>query len=373
MIYLDNSATTFPKPEEFYKAIDYANRNLAFNAGRGLYKQSSRAYDIISKTKDALASLCGLHGDKVAFTSSATESLNLIINGLGIEEGDNVYISPFEHNAIVRPLYNLKRKIDFNIIILPFDKKTWQPNIDEIQNMFAAKNPKCVLLSHVSNVTGYVLPYKDIFGISKKYDSVNVLDCAQSYGVINPNTEFVDFIVFAGHKSLYAGLGIAGFININDIKLDLTKTGGSGSDSLNHYMPDKGNERYESGSQNIVAIYGLSKSLEWLKDKQLSKHSFELSTILIEELAKLPKVTIYKPLEPTLGIVSINVKGYRPEDVGSILSDEFDICVRTGYHCAPFVHKFLGTEELGGTIRISVGAFTSTNEIKQLLKAIKSL
>lgn len=374
MIYLDNSATTFPKPDVVYEAIDYASRNLAFNAGRGTYKQATQASDLISLAREKVSDLVNCNSNGVTFFSSATEALNIIINGLGIKNNDNVYISPFEHNAIIRPLYNLKKTINFNIYILPFDKDTWELQNDVLKNMFARNNPNYIFISHVSNVTGFILPYQDIFSNGKKYGSINILDSAQSFGILNPKIEFIDFIVFAGHKSLYASFGIAGFININDYKLNIIKSGGNGSESLNHNMPNSTYKRYESGSQNIIAIYSLITSIDWLKQNNIFSHECELVRYCFEKMRKNSKIKIYlPPIDKNLGIISFNIDGYSPEEVGSILSDEYDICVRTGYHCSPLVHDFLDTKDIGGTIRISFGAFNTINEIDILIEALDSL
>lgn len=375
MIYFDNSSTTFPKPQCVYDALDYANKNLAFNAGRGSYKNALNSLKVIEETRKAVASFVKCDWNNVAFFSSATEALNIIINGLDIVDGDNIYISPFEHNAIIRPLYNIKKDVDFNIIQIPFDEKTRDVDIKKLNDMMVLNKPKAVLISHLSNVTGYELPYMQIFEISKKYNSINVLDSAQSFGILDVNVQNVDFIIFAGHKSLYASLGVAGFINLNNIKLKITKSGGNGSDSLNHFMPEDYYQRYESGTLNVVAIYSLLESIKWLKANNVFSHGKALTNYLIEELSKIKNVTTYLPSDKTkiYNIVSFNVDGYKPEDVAYILSNEFDICVRSGFHCSPFVHDFLKTKDAGGTVRISLGAFNNKDEIDVLLSALKSL
>ena len=375
MIYFDNSATTFPKPECVYKALDYANRNLAFNAGRGQYNQALTATEIIQQAREEVASFIKCDSKAVTFFSSATESLNIIINGLNIKEGDNIYISPFEHNAIVRPLYNLKNIINFNIYILPFDKITWDIDENKIINMFAINNPKAIFLSSVSNVTGYQLPYEKIFDLSKKYNCINVLDCAQSYGVFAPKVNNVDFIVFAGHKTLYSSFGIAGFINLHNYHLKITKSGGNGSDSLNHNMPENYYNRYEAGSPNIVAIYGLISGCKWLKENKIDILELENTIYLINQLKTINNIILYLPkdLSKICGIVSFNVIGYAPDEVATILNDEFDICVRSGYHCAPFVHEFINSLEFGGTVRISLGAFNTKDEINKFIEDLKTL
>ena len=375
MIYLDNSATTFPKPEEVYKALDFANRNLAFNAGRGNYKKAQEVTKIIDETREEIASLVNANANNVAFLSSATECLNIIINGLQLDDGDVVYISPFEHNAIVRPLFEIQKDKKIEIIIMPFDKKTWLPDLNKLDEMMAIKKPKAVFVSQISNVTGLMLDYENIFELAKKYQGITVLDSAQAFGVVNPNLKYVDFCIFAGHKSLYASFGIAGIVAKDFGLLNVTKSGGTGSDSLNHYMPEKGYGRIEAGSPNAVAIYGLLASTKWVKKQNIFKKELEITQYAISQLSKSDKIKLYLPkvIENIVGILSFNVDGYRSEEVGEILSNEFDICIRTGYHCSPFVHDFLESKGFGGTVRISFGAFNSKDDIDILMRALKTL
>lgn len=375
MIYLDNAATTYPKPECVYKELDRANRSMAFNAGRGSYTEAKAVSAMIDETRQMLADLVHLQGNCVSFESSATEALNLIINGLDLKEGDTVYVSPFEHNAIIRPLFNLKKEIGINIEILPFDKVSWEPDLKQIQNLFVLHKPKAVFLSHISNVTGYIMPYYQIFDLSKQYNAIDILDCSQSFGVLNPDIRNVDFVVFDGHKSLYASFGVGGFLNTDNFLLKIVKSGGTGSDSLNHDMPETGSGRYEAGSINSVAIAGLHESLKWLQKNDVKSHEFYLTKYLISKLSTLSKVQAFLPDDTSkvLGVVSVAVEGYSSADVGAILNDEYDICVRTGYHCSPFVHEFISSLHYGGTVRIGIGAFTTKEEIDQLIDALASL
>lgn len=375
MIYFDNAATTYPKPERVYWALNDANRNLAFNAGRGEYNQSTQAFNLIENTRKKIASLINRNSKEVIFTSSATESLNMIINGIGVSPGDYIYISPFEHNAVVRPLQNLKKTIDFQIKILPFVESTWLPDMNQIKNEFAMHHPKAVFISHVSNVTGYMVPYKEIFEYSSKWNSINVLDCAQSFGIINPEyLDSVNYIVFAGHKSLYASFGVAGFFKLKNDVLEIVKAGGTGSDSLNPEMPEDTPYRYEAGSLNVVAIAGLHASIDWIKTISIKEKEEFLYEYLLSKLIKNEKITIYRPQnENTFGVLSINVRNYMSEDVASILNDEFEICVRSGYHCAPYVHDFIKSKQYNGTVRISLGYFNTIEQIDLLLEALNSL
>lgn len=373
MVYLDNAATTYPKPDEVYAALDFANRNFAFNAGRGSYDSAKKTFRMIQETRREIADFVSADENNVVFTSSATEALNLIINGLDFTEGDTVYISPFEHNAIVRPLHNLVKTKGINVKTLPFNKETWVPEIEIIENLFALNKPKAILLSHVSNVTGYILPFEKIFGIAKKYGATTVLDCAQSFGVVKVDVTDTDFIVFAGHKSLYASFGIAGFITLHTPQLAVTKSGGTGSDSLNPDMPTELPGRYEAGSPNSVAIAGLHASVQWLKGKSIFAEELKLTNYLLKRVSELPNVLMYLPKNGAVfGILSLNIKNYSADDIGTILSEDYNICVRTGYHCAPLVHDFIGSREYSGTVRVSLGAFNSPNDVDQLVEALST-
>lgn len=375
MIYLDNAATTYPKPEEVYIALDKANRN-AFNTGRGSYKCAREASETKEAVRNKILDINKIKDAKVVYTNSATTSLNDLIFGINIKENDYIYISPFEHNSIVRPLEELKKRININIEILPFDKKTWEPDYEKINDMFALHNPASILLSQVSNVTGYVLPYNEIFELSKKYNSINILDASQGYGIVPiSNSENINYIVFAGHKSLYASFGIAGYIKLKNDKLKQNIFGGTGSDTMNPNMPNTIPDGYEAGSPNIVSIYGLNSSIDWLKKVDIYSHEKVLTNYLIEKLQGIKKAKLFLPVDTDciFGMVSVGIDGYSSDDVGSILDDEYGICVRTGYHCAPLIHDFIGSLEYNGTVRISLNYFNTKSDIDILINALESL
>lgn len=375
MIYLDNAATTYPKPESVYKKIDYANRELAFNSGRGSYKKSKEVSEIIDDTRKIIAKWVNESNyNKVIFSTSSTEALNRIIFGIEWREGDNVYVSPFEHNSIIRPLEKIKELYNINIRIIEFDKETWEIS-EELEDQFAMNNPKYIFMSSKSNVCGLKLPFKQVFEMGKKYSSINILDASQSFGVDKEiNNINTDFIIFAGHKSLYATFGVAGFIITGNYELKTTIFGGTGSDTLNPNMPDVLPGRYEAGSKNSIALIGLNESCKWLEKTNVEEKEIELTEYLYSKIEELNNIICYLPKDKNkcIGILSINVKNYLAEEVGRILDDEFDICVRTGYHCSPYIHDFLGTKEFGGTIRISLNYFNTKEDINKLIESLKT-
>ena len=377
MIYLDNAATTFPKPESVYAAMDKINRKGAVNAGRGSYKLAQEASKIISETKTKLRKL--VHVDTsvaVVLSPSITIAINQIVNGLNLRRKAVVYVSPYEHNAVARSLYDLSKRKELVIKEIPLDNKL-EIDIEKMKYEFSKDKPEAVFCTHVSNVTGYILPVEEIFKEAKKHGSINILDSAQSLGLVDVRADLMnaDIIAFAGHKTLYGPFGVGGFINISGVPLDTFVVGGTGSDSLNLEMPLGNEARYESSSPNIVAIAGLNAALDILEQKTHFEYEKDITSYLIKKLSFIKEVKMYIPSNPErhIGIVSIIVEGFNSEDIGTILDEDFGIAVRTGYHCAPYIHKYLKDIESLGTIRIGIGQFTTKDEIDSLIKAIKEI
>lgn len=381
MIYLDNAATTFPKPETVYQTVDRIQRTTAVNAGRGSYSKARQASDLLTAVREKVARMvdseCPEH---VVLTPSATLAMNQIIHGLHWLPRANVYVSPFEHNAVVRPLQQAAEKYGFEILILPFDGNTQGLNEIEMQNMFALHHPDAVFVNHVSNVTGAILPIKTIFEAAKRYNAVTVLDASQSLGLIECSVHKIpiDFLVFAGHKNLYGHIGIGGFVQCGNQKLLPFLAGGTGSNSLNAAMPDEMPYRYEPGSYNILAVASLNAALDWANElgrTAIYDHKRSMTQYLIEGLKKNKSIKLYLPQneENHIATVSFTHIEYAPNEVAEILDLDFDIAVRSGYHCAPYIHELIGTKRKGGTVRVSTGFFNTKDDIDHLLKAIKSL
>ena len=379
MIYLDNAATSFPKPESVCNAMDEVNRNLLVNAGRGTYKLAAKANSLINETKMNVAKMVGTMAEDVYFPPSDTYAMNCIINGLDWKFKKTVYVTPFEHNAVMRPL-QLKVKLgQANIKFIPFNNDF---SIDEktFKDMLIKDNPDYIFVNHASNVIGNLVCVKTIYELSKEWKPIITLDVAQTIGLIDLRKikGFVDFMVFAGHKNLQGPLGVGGFVATKSTRLNVSFAGGNGSDSLNLDMPETGSARYEIGSPNISAIAGLNAGIKWITDigmENITAHKYRLISKLIKDLENLEKVSVYKPKEEDFitGVISFVVKGYESADVGQILDDEFDIAVRTGHHCAPIVHKIIDDTAHGGTVRVSVGYFNTEDDIDKLIEAIRSL
>ena len=378
MIYLDNGATTFPKPECVYDAVDRFNRTAAVNAGRGAYRAAREATEMIRRVKDRLISLADAREQaEVVLTPSVTIALNQIIWGQNWKGGMNVYISPYEHNAVSRPLELVRRRERVNVRLLPL-KEDLSVDLDETARMFRENPPDFVCCTAISNVTGYVLPAEEVLGMAKDYGAFTVLDAAQAMGLLRIRFArmHADCIAFAGHKTLYAPFGIAGFLIRSGADLREFITGGNGIRSTCLDMPSYMPEKMESASMDTPAIAGLDASLEWLKHHDTWKTEAELTGYLLPRLAEIPGVTVYPAPggpERQAGVISFNVEGFRANEVAAILDREAGICVRAGHHCAAYIHDFLGDEKYDGTSRVSLGAFSTKKDLDVLLKTLRSI
>lgn len=378
-IYLDNAATTFPKPECVYQAMDEIARTGAVNAGRGSYVLARNASGLIEDTRKQIKELAGADDvAEVVFTASATFACNLILGGLEWKQTDIVYVSPFEHNAMMRVLHYYQKQYGFKIIELALDQNKLEMDLPQIKFQFTREHPTVVILSHVSNVTGYILPIDEITEYAKKYGAIVAVDGSQALGLVPVKLKDngIDFYVFAGHKTLYGPFGVGGFISKGNITLKPFLAGGTGSDSLNPDMPGQMPGMLEPGSQNIVAIAGLHAALadgcdrktELTRERELAEH-------LSRHLEEIDGVFIYFPKdkEKCTGIVSFSIDGYRADEVGMLLDEDYHIAVRTGYQCAPLIHKYLKDEKYGGVVRVGIGRFTKKSELAALINAIKEI
>lgn len=380
MIYLDNAATTFPKPDVVYQTVDYVQRNVAVNIGRGSYKTAVDAMYIVDETRYLMAELVGIDNPNyVVFTPSATIAANEIIYGFDWDEYKTIYITPFEHNAVARPLNFVKQKYGVKIIQLPFNPETQELDIERTRLMFSKQEPAYIFLNQISNVTGAIIPVKEISEMASVYKATVIVDGSQSVGLldIDMNRSGIDYLIFAGHKNLYASWGVGGFICRNNSSILPFLSGGTGSNSLDLSMGNELPISFEPGSPNVIAIASLCASIKWLKNtsiKIINQRKQELMDLLVEGLRKRGcKLYLPKIKENHSSVLSFNIEGYTANEIGTILNQDFDIAVRTGYHCAPYIHDFLGTIGFGGTVRVSVGFFNTTEDIEALLNAVADL
>ena len=388
MLYFDNAATTYPKPEQVYKEMDRLTRECAVNSGRGSYKKAENASAVINETRKKVSEFMGAeNAEDVIFTSSATEAANRVLRGYGFEENMTVYVSPYEHNAVMRTLEALRKEKKFKIKVLETDEKGYL-NLDDIEYQFMCDEPDFVCINMASNVTGYILPFDKIAHMAKEYEAVVFADAAQAAGNIKINLKEtdIDILIFAGHKSLYGLFGVGGFatnsrIFERDKKLNPVIFGGNGEDSLNLGLPETGISKYEVGSLNVPAIGALKCGIDSIKSdfNEIRQHEDKMFRYLLEEIEKMDGIIIFqKPeteeeFENHIAVISTAFEKYASDDAGTILDGEYNIAVRTGYHCAPLVHDVIGSKKYGGTIRISIGRYTTKEDIDRLVSAFEDM
>lgn len=377
MAYFDNAATTYPKPECVYSMMDGFYRHHGGSYGRGNYDDVLSAGNLVTETRHGIKELLHCPAKNVVFTPSATISLNMILQGL-INSGKirNVYITPFEHNSVTRTLhyYEKRKQIRVGFVSVSHD---FHYQLDKIRQQFAEVNPDLVVLSHASNVTGMICPAQEIFSLSKTTGSINVIDMAQTAGLVDLDvgSQLIDFAVFAGHKTMYGPTGLSGFVMNPEIDLDSILFGGTGFDSANQDMPNQIPERYEMGTLNILGIAGLHAALEWIKEVGISsllKKELEHRQRLIELFGKYDFMKIIGGTDGDyVGIVSAIMPGFSSDSAGLIFNER-NIEIRSGLQCAPIAHKFIGTYP-AGTLRFSTSFFTSDSDFEELEIALNDI
>lgn len=375
MIYFDNGATTFPKPENVTRAVKKALIEYGANPGRGGHKLALRASEEIYKCREALAGYYNLKdAEKVIFTNNCTTALNTVIKGV-VKANDHVVISCLEHNAVVRPLEKLKKiGVTFSQAeVFPFDDDKTIDSFRKAMN----QNTKLVVCTHASNVFGFKLPVERIAALCHQYDVQVCVDVAQTAGVfpIDLEESKVDFVCGAGHKGFYGPMG-TGFLIINtDIIPDSLTEGGTGSNSLMTEQPQLLPDKFESGTPNLSGIAGLRAGVEFVNKRTsnyILAHEMKLLQKLYKNLKNNSNIILYTDLPNEkyfAPVLSFNIKEIESEKVSSYLNEKFGIATRSGLHCCPLAHKFMDTQELG-TVRVVPSIFTTEQQIKVLTYAL---
>lgn len=377
MAYFDNAATTFPKPECVYEYMNSFYRECGGNAGRGSHKLSMGAGKMISETRNRLKELLHCENKQIVFTPSATIALNMILQGVLSEkttQRKNVYISPYEHNAVTRTLHHYEEIGKINIVMLDIDDN-FRYDFAKIKKQFEKNAPFLMVVSHASNVIGLISPVEELCSAAKKFGAITVIDLAQTAGLVDLNVglETIDFAVFAGHKTLYGPTGIGGFAMKSDFDLNPVLFGGTGFESANQDMPSDIPQRYEMGTLNIVGIAGLYASTGWILDEGMD-YLWEHEQLNRKELLKIfrsydfVKIVGDHDNNQYVGIVSCVIDGLS-SDIASSVFAERNIAVRSGLQCAPLAHENLGTFP-SGTIRFSCSAFTGDDDFRELIKTL---
>lgn len=376
-IYLDNAATSFPKPEVVYRAVDNFLRNIGASSGRGAYRKALQADKIAFQARKSLARLFNVQDtSRIVFTANVTESLNLAMQGI-LKSGDHVVTTSMEHNAVWRCLKHLEKEKGITITAVPCSPEGYL----KVEKLAAALRPDTALivLLHASNVTGTIMPVEQVGQLARQKDIPLLVDAAQTAGVypIDIEAMHIDLLAFTGHKGLLGPTGTGGLYINEKYAINPFKFGGTGGDSIREDQPDNLPDRFEAGTLNLAGIAGLGAGVDYILNESIDKirrHEMELTGYALDKLRDLAGVTIYGPLDATkqVGVISFNLPGLKPEQVAYLLDTKYDIMVRAGLHCAPLAHRTTGTIDRG-TVRVGIGVFNTARDIDDLILALKEI
>lgn len=380
-IYLDNAATSFPKPKEVADAVYEYMTEIGANINRGGYEAAYDLEGTVFETREMLVSLFGGSDCKnVVFTKNVTESLNLVLKGF-LKAGDHVLCSSMEHNAVMRPLVQLEKQgIEFDRI--PGNDKG-ELCFDMLEGMIKA-NTKAIVMTHASNLVGTINPIADVGAIAHKKGIKFIVDAAQTAGVfpINMKEMHIDALCFTGHKSLLGPQGIGGFILDEDMigLIEPLISGGTGSISHTEEVPSFMPDKFEAGTMNLPGIVGLHAGLKWIEGKGMDairSHELALTKRFLDGIAPLEadgliKIIGLKEIEGRAPVVSIQSLNIDSADLAFRLDSEYGIATRVGLHCAPNAHKTLGTYP-EGSVRFSFGVFNTEDEIDTAIRALNEI
>lgn len=380
LIYLDNAATSWPKPDKVYKFMIDFYKECGVNPGRSGFDKAIEAGNILENLRARLTRFFGGDVDtpkRLCFGYNATDALNIIIQGI-LNSGDHVVTTNVEHNSVIRPINHLVRDKGVGATFVPFDKNGFV-DPDDIAKEIKA-NTKLVIVNHGSNVLGTVQPVKEIGKICKEKGVLFAIDASQTAGMvpINMKDMYVDVLAFTGHKSLMGSTGIGGLCVRKDVEINSVRSGGTGVRSAYPYHLDEYPYRLEYGTPNMVGIASLWAGQEWMDDRGLENiyaHEMKLANRLVAGLKEIEGVTVYccDSMENHLATVTMNIDGYEAGDVGTMLDVEFNIATRTGLHCAPLVHEQLDLIKIHGGVRFAVGPFNTEGHIDRAIEGITEI
>jgi len=375
IIFLDNGATSYPKPEEVYTFMDHFYRNFGVNPGRSGYDLCMETGELVEETRLMLARFFnGKDPNRLCFSYNSTDALNIIINGL-LEKGDHAITTTIEHNSVLRPLYHLFKYQGVEVDHIPFDSKGFV-DPDDFPKKFK-KNTKLVIVNHASNVIGTIQPIKDIGRFCREKEIPFAVDISQSAGKIPIDIEEqnIDIVAFTGHKSLLGPTGIGGLYVREGIHIKHTRAGGTGVRSAVRTHLDEYPYRLEYGTMNTLGVAGLHAGVKWIKQKgpeNIHEHEMKLTKQLRDGLIDVDGLTLYcqEDLSDHISIFLFNVNGLEALNTGTILDVDYNIACRTGLHCAPLVHEFLGTDKIHGGVRFGIGPFNTEEHINTAVQAV---
>jgi cysteine desulfurase family protein len=379
-VYLDNAATTWPKPESVYDAVDQFQRNLGAPAGRSAYREAATVERMIRDARKRVARLINAeHAEQIVFTTNGTDSLNQAIQGIA-RPGDHVVTSVVEHNSVLRPLRQLQSDHGVEVTRVSCDR---QSRIDpgDIQRALRG-NTRLIALVHASNVTGAVQDVAAVAQLAQQRGIPFLVDAAQSLGHVPIDVQAlgIDLLAAPGHKGLLGPLGTGVLYVAPRVqeRLRPLRQGGTGTDSNLDRQPDSMPERFESGNHNVPGIVGLRAGITFVEERgleALQDHEKKLTEQLLEGLLAVDGVRILGPSDvgQRVGVVSVSVSEYDPQEIASLLDATHSIQVRSGLHCAPCLHESLGTLQLGGAVRFSLGPFNTSEDIQRAVEAMREM
>jgi cysteine desulfurase/selenocysteine lyase len=375
LIYLDNAATSYPKPDEVYTFMDSFYRSFGVNPGRSGYDLCMETGALVDTTRKMLADFFnGNDSNRLCFSYNSTDALNLIIFGM-LKQGDHAITTMLEHNSVLRPLYHQNKFSGVEVDYIPFDTNGFV-DPDDFKKKIKA-NTRLVIVNHGSNVIGTIQPIEAIGRICREYGVPFALDASQSAGKVPIDIEqhHVDIVAFTGHKSLLGPTGIGGLYVREGIDIRHTRAGGTGVRSAHRMHLDEYPYRLEYGTGNVMGIAGLHAGLKWIKERGIDKicdHEMKLTRMLRDGLGELNGVSLYcqDDLTDHISVMSFNIDKMEAVDAGTLLDGEYNIACRTGLHCAPLVHEQLGTAQIGGSVRMSIGPFNTEEHIKIAIDAV---
>lgn len=378
IIYLDNGATSFPKPEEVYTFMDYFYRHYGVNPGRSGYDLCLEAGHLVEKTRLLLTRF--FNGDdpnRLCFTANSTDALNLIIFGR-LQEGDHAITTTLEHNSVLRPLYHLWKWGGVEVDYVPFDSQGFV-SPDDIRRRLK-KNTRLVIVNHASNVIGTIQPLREIGLICRENNIPLAIDASQSAGQIpiDLKASLVDIIAFTGHKSLMGPTGIGGLYVREGIEIRITRGGGTGVRSAQRTHLEEYPYRFEYGTPNLLGIAGLNAGVNWVMKQGVEEiHRREMALVarLRDGLADVDGVITYcqDSLDRHIAIFLFNVEGLEATETATLLDVDYNIASRAGLQCAPLVHQQLGTDKINGAVRFGIGPFNTEEHIDQAIEAVKEI
>ena len=376
LIYLDNAATSYPKPTTVTDANRYAMLNFT-TPHRAMHSFGQKTSRALEETRESIAGFFNIEDcTRLIFTPSCTYALNFVLKGIDWQQNDTVVISSLEHNATFIPLMTLKEKFSLDIHTVPYAQyKGFEPY--DLERLLIKYKVKLIVLPHASNVTGEILPLRKVMTLAEKYNTKVLVDGTQAVGnfAIDLQELGVDYYAFGGHKYLLGPPGVGLLYVKDDNTLFPLVEGGTGYNTTQEEMPEKLPERLEPGTLNLPAIWALNSAVSYIRSEGLENiynAKRELVLIAVENFQRIDKVEVYSSTRNNVGIVSFNIKGCLPQEVASILDKKYNICVRAGLHCAPQAHKVAGTYP-GGSVRISFSCFNDKDDLKYLIKAVKEI